>query len=56
MEDIYKEVYFGEYCKTCKHKNVTESEDPCDECLNSPVNLYSHKPVNWKGDKNNERT
>lgn len=50
MDDIYKEVYYGEYCKTCKHRKVKEDDDPCHECLNEPVNLYSHKPVNWEED------
>lgn len=48
MEDAYKEVYFGEYCKTCKHKDLPEDEDPCDECLSETVNLFSHKPVRWE--------
>ena len=46
--DGLKEVYFNQYCKTCQHKDVDESEDPCDECLNEPVNSYSHKPVNYE--------
>lgn len=48
MTDNYKEVYFGEYCNTCEHKNLKEEEDPCDECLSNPVNLYSHRPIKWK--------
>lgn len=51
MEQTYKEVYFGEYCKKCLHKDVKEFEDPCDECLTEPVNLYSHRPVNWEEKK-----
>ena len=23
-------------------------EDPCHDCLNEPVNVYSHKPVYYK--------
>lgn len=46
MEDIYKEVYFDEYCPTCAHKDIDESKEPCAECLANPINLYSHKPVN----------
>lgn len=49
MEDIYKEVDFAKYCKTCDHSDLSETEDPCFECLDNPVNLYSHKPVNWEG-------
>ena len=48
MEDTYKEVYFVEYCKTCKHKDLKEGDDPRCECLKEPVNLYSHKPVRWE--------
>ena len=48
MDETYKEVYFDQYCKTCKYKDTKETEDPCDECLNEPVNLYSHKPTKWK--------
>lgn len=48
MEEIYKEVYFGTYCETCKHCSKTEAEEPCDECLSNPTNLYSHKPVNYE--------
>lgn len=47
-ENDYKEVYFSQYCKTCEYQKREEYEDPCDECLNEPVNVNSHKPVNWK--------
>lgn len=44
----YKEVYFDQYCKTCKNNDKKENEDPCDTCLESPVNLHSHKPVKYE--------
>ena len=47
MENVYKEVYFEKYCQTCVHKELNEKDDPCDECLSNPTNLYSHKPVNY---------
>ena len=46
--EAYKEVYFDQYCKTCEYEKCKEEENPCDDCLNEPVNLYSHKPVMWK--------
>lgn len=55
MEESYKEVYFGEYCKTCAHELLPEGKDPCHECLNNPVNVYSHKPVCWKEKEANEK-
>lgn len=48
MEDVYKEVYFDQYCKTCKHKDKEENEDPCFDCLAEPANVYSHKPVRYE--------
>lgn len=48
IDNDYKEVYFHEYCKTCKYEKTPEIEMPCNECLEYPANLYSHKPVNWK--------
>lgn len=48
MEDNYKEVDFEKYCKTCKYKDLKESKDPCNECLEEYSNLYTHKPVKYK--------
>ena len=48
MDDNMKEVYFDQYCKTCLHKDVKETEDPCCECLGEGARQDSHKPVNWK--------
>ena len=39
-----KEVLFYVYCKKCKYASKSESEDPCWDCLNQPVNTDSHKP------------
>lgn len=51
MYDEYKEVYYDQYCQTCKHKDVPEVKDPCHECLSEPVNLESHKPIKWETKK-----
>ena len=48
MEQIEKEVYFHKYCESCKHFKSPDDEDPCNDCLDNPVNTYSHKPVNWE--------
>lgn len=42
------EVLFGEYCKKCVHFQKAESEYPCDECLEEPWRLHSHKPSMFK--------
>lgn len=46
-ELIMKEVFFGNYCKSCKYWKVP-GELPCDECLEKPMNEYSHKPVKYE--------
>ena len=48
MEELYKEVYFNQYCRNCEYEKQAEADDPCHDCLNEAVNAYSHKPVNWK--------
>ena len=48
MQYEYKEVYYGEYCKACKHFDVDDADEPCNECLSNPINLHSHKPVKFE--------
>lgn len=45
MELVDKEVRFDIYCPRCKHRDVPDWEDPCDECLEYPSNEHSRKPV-----------
>lgn len=45
MEYGYKEVEFWKYCEKCKHYEVEDEKDPCNDCLDEPVNLHSTKPV-----------
>ena len=37
-----------DYDKDCKYKDVKEVEDPCNECLDESMNLYTDKPVKYK--------
>ena len=48
MENLYFEVDFEKYCKTCEHKDLNERNDPCCECLDHVSNTQSERPVNWK--------
>lgn len=48
MRERTKIVKFDEYCKTCKHFEKGENEDPCWDCLCNPVNIDSHKPTKWE--------
>lgn len=39
------------YCLTCKHYLVDEKDDPCDICMNTFTNIWSHKPIYWEEKK-----
>lgn len=52
---IQKIVKYEDYCTTCKHfKELDKSKNPdlendfCNECLNTPTNINSRKPINYK--------
>lgn len=48
MPDISQfEVDFNTYCKLCKHKDVLETDDPCNGCLDHGWNWNTSKPVNY---------
>ena len=43
-----KIVNFHEYCAECVYFDKEEKDDPCFECLENPVNEFSHRPVYFK--------
>lgn len=49
----YKEVFFDVYCPQCKHYRKPEKLNPCDECLDTPAVVDSHKPINFEQNKGN---
>ena len=48
MHTDTKLVDFDKYCPDCKYSTTAETEDPCNECLTTPANIDSHKPVNFE--------
>lgn len=48
MDSKEKIVAFDIWCPKCKHRDKKENQQPCDDCLAEPVNVDSHKPVNWE--------
>jgi hypothetical protein len=48
MQIETKLVDFGIYCRLCKNDKLAEEEDPCNECLTTPANINSHKPINFE--------
>lgn len=48
MEIKNKIVRFDKYCPKCEHYDLDEGKDPCNECLYSPANQNSQKPINFK--------
>lgn len=49
MEKI---VEYDLYCYKCKHYKLSDSEFPCDECLDNPSNEDSRKPIYFKEAEN----
>lgn len=47
MEYIDKIVDFS-WCKKCKHEDLDDYTNPCHDCLNSPTNVHSSKPINFE--------
>lgn len=50
-----KFVLFNKWCKHCVHSEKKENEEPCDHCLEEPINTDSHKPVLFKQKDNEEQ-
>ena len=48
MEQKEKIVAFDIWCPKCKHRDKSESQDPCYDCLAEPINTDSRKPVKWE--------
>lgn len=43
-----KEVHFDKYCELCEYRDKKDNEDPCWDCLDTPSNENSHKPIFFK--------
>lgn len=56
MDNIEIMVEFMKYCETCKHNKLPEHYDPCNDCLDSPVNMNSMKPVYYEEDPEKIKT
>lgn len=52
LDHEYKEVRYDKYCAKCKNSNIAGYEEPCNECLDNPMNLYSQKPIKFEEKEN----
>lgn len=48
MENEEKEVQFYKYCPMCKYRDLHAVQEPCNTCLDNPVNINSRKPVKFE--------
>lgn len=55
MEVVTKLVNYDQYCKSCEHFNKESYENPCHECLSTPVREYSRKPLCYKERENSQK-
>ena len=45
--DIFVDFY--NYCPKCEYEDRYACDEPCNTCLESPVNEGSEKPVKFEG-------
>ena len=45
MEITTHIVRFDEWCPKCKYQHLDDKYDPCNKCLDEPVNTNSKQPV-----------
>ena len=50
MEHQMKFVEFNIYCPKCKHRNLNEAQDPCNECLEIGARKDTHVPEYWEAE------
>lgn len=48
MNTKVKFVNFVLFCHKCEYHNNAETENPCYECLGTPVRENSQTPINFK--------
>ena len=41
-------VNFNDYCPNCEYAKVDGIDEPCNTCLDYPVNQYTDIPVKFK--------
>lgn len=51
MESREHIVEFENWCAKCKYVDLSVQEEPCQECVSTPVNTDSRKPVKWEEKK-----
>lgn len=51
MEIEERIVLYDTHCVTCQYNDIPETEEPCNRCMDEPVNLYTDRPVEWKEKK-----
>lgn len=48
-----REVNFERFCPECKHFNKSENEEPCDECTNACIRMFSQRPLRFEKEDQN---
>lgn len=55
MSEIVEQfVEFDKYCNKCEYKDLENFKSPCNECLESPVNIYTTRPIKFKEQEKKE--
>ena len=55
MQNNEKMIFFEKWCTRCKHEATNENKEPCEECISSPVNENSRKPIKFEENENDKK-
>ena len=48
-------IEFDQYCGTCKHKDLDEKCDPCNECLDNPALVDTQIPLHYEKEEKQKK-
>lgn len=51
ISEDQREVRFDLYCEKCAHKGVDDVKEPCNECLDNPMNVHTDRPIKYEEKK-----
>lgn len=46
-EHTDREINFHDKCPTCRHKDISETEEPCNDCVGHPIGYETSTPLRY---------
>ena len=51
MDEQERIVDYSKWCEKCVHEKKAEVDIPCFDCLDTPINLNTDKPIHFEEKK-----